>query len=113
VHTERNRAVEAEGRILADIVIARSMTHLDGVVLDRVENLQGGDDLAAGEGPDLEFVVGCLGDPLGEVFGAAIDSVEALGPARCEAPFYLGLRLRDGRCGNRGSGEPDAACGNE
>ena len=41
VHAERDRAVEGEGRVLADEVIAGGVAHLDGVVLHRVEHLKG------------------------------------------------------------------------
>ena len=111
IHTERDRTVDAEGRILADEVIAGRVPHFDRVVLDRVEDLKRRDDLAAGKGADLELVVGHLGDPLGEVFGAAVDRVEAFRPARRHAPFDLGLGLRDRRCRQGRPDQPDTpAC---
>ena len=57
------------------------MTQLDRVVLHRVEDLEGRHNLAAGEDPDLEFVVGGIGDPLGHVFGGAVQRIEAFGEA--------------------------------
>ena len=42
IHAERDRAIEGECRILADKVIAGAVTHLDRVVLDRVEDLKAG-----------------------------------------------------------------------
>src|SRR5512132_868951 len=62
VHAERDRAVETEGRVLADVVVAGGVPDLDRVVLYRVEHLQGRHDLAAGKGADLELVVGRLAD---------------------------------------------------
>ena len=52
------------------------MADLDGAVLHGVEHLQAGDDLARGEGLDLEFVVGGLADGLGHHLGAAMQRVE-------------------------------------
>ncbi len=47
VHPERQRGIEGERRILADVVVARGLAALDRSVLDRVEHLQWRDDLPA------------------------------------------------------------------
>jgi hypothetical protein len=71
------------------------------LLLDGVGGLQRGHDFAGREDLDLEFAVGQVGDHLGHDLGAAIDRVERLREARCQAPFHLGVGLRDGRHGNR------------
>ncbi len=52
------------------------MAHLDRAVLHRVQHLERRHDLAAGEDADLEFLVGHLGQAIGEIFGAAEDGIE-------------------------------------
>ena len=95
--------------VLAEVVVAGGVAHLDGAVLHRVEHLQAGHDFAGREDLDLEFVVGHFGDALGEIFAAAIERIERLRPARRHAPFDLRHRLRDGRRRNGGrGGKPDA-----
>src|SRR6185437_8526188 len=86
VEPERHRAIESEGRILADKIVACRMAHLDRVVLHGIEHLQARNDLARGEDAHLELVVGHLGDALGQIFGTAENGVEALGPTRSHAP---------------------------
>ena len=105
VEAERERSSEREGRILAEVVVARGVAHLDSPALYGVEHLQPGNDLACGEHLDLEFVVGDLGDALGHVFGTAVKGVERFRPTRGQAPLYLGHGLRDGRRSDRRAGE--------
>jgi hypothetical protein len=102
VQAERDRRVDREGRILADIVVGHGVAHFDGAVGGRIERLQTGDQFTGREDLDLEFVVGHFGDLLRHHLGAAIDGVERLREARCEAPFDLGRGLRDRRRGNGG-----------
>ena len=74
------------------------MTHLDGAVLHGIEHLQAGDDFAAGEGLDLELVVGGIGNVLGHYFDSTPQGVERFWPACRQTPFELRHRLRDGGC---------------
>ena len=80
------------------------MPHFHGAGLHRVEHLQGGHDLAGGEGADLELAVGDFRDALGDVLGRAVQRVEALRPARREAPLEAGLGLSDRRRGDGAGG---------
>src|SRR5262249_7347434 len=81
VAAEADRGAEGEGRILAEIVVARRVTELDRAGLYRVEHLQTRDDLASGKGADLELAVGDLADALCNQLRAAEQRVEALAPA--------------------------------
>src|SRR5207249_10296086 len=54
-------------------------------------------DLAGGKGADGELSIGDLAHAPGDQLGAAVQRVEALRPARGEAPLDARLRLRDGR----------------
>ena len=42
IEAERMGAEQRPSRVLADVVVHRGVTHLDGAVLHRVERLQGG-----------------------------------------------------------------------
>src|SRR6202043_74847 len=53
IGSERYRRAEGEGRILAEIIISRGVSHLDGAVLHGVKNLQAGNDFAGGKCLDL------------------------------------------------------------
>ena len=87
------------------------MAALDRAVLDGIDHLQAGNDLAAGKGLDLELVVGHRRDALADEVGAAVQRVERLGPARRLAPFDLGHRLRDRRRGDgRRGGDAERRC---
>ena len=108
VQSERQRRAVGERRILAPVVIERGVAHLDGAALHGVEHLQSRHDLAGGEHLDLEFVVGDLGDALGEIFAAAIERIERLRPACRQPPFQFRRRLGDRRRGNRRTGKADA-----
>ncbi len=91
VEAERQRGVEGEGRILADIVVGRGVAALDRLVLDGVDDLQAGDDLAGGEDADLELVVGEGRDALGEELAGAVDRVERLGKLDAMRHFTSGI----------------------
>ena len=101
---EGQRAVEDEARVLADVVAGIGVAAFDGAVGHRVEHLQGGHDLAGGEGLELELAVGQLADDAGDGLRRAEERVEALGEARGEAPLHVLARLlgEGGRCGKRG-----------
>src|SRR5262249_56925888 len=110
VAAEADRGAEGEGRILAEIVVARRVTELDRAGLYRVEHLQTRDDLARGKGADLELAVGDLADALCDQLRAAEQRVEALAPAGRHAPRDGRLRLCDrrrrDRRGTRGRTQP-------
>src|SRR5262249_7211133 len=57
---------------------------------------------------DLEFVVGEIGDALGEIFGAAVERIQRLRPARGMSPPNLRVRLCDRRRGHCARSETDA-----
>ena len=82
------------------------MSELDGARLHGVEHLQRRDDLAGGKGTDGELSVGDLAHAPGDQLGAAVQRVEALWPARGEAPLDARLRLRDS--GGRDSARGDS-----
>src|SRR5439155_11263746 len=98
---EGNCRTEGEGRILAEIIVAGSVTHLDGVVLNRLDDAGRRHDFAAGKSLDLELAVGHVADSLGESLSAAIERIERLRKTRGEAPFELRRRLGDGGGGER------------
>ena len=95
IEAERHAGEQREGRVLAEIVVAGGVAHLDGAVGGGVQRLQAGHDLAGREHLDLELVVGHLGDRLGEHLRGREQRVERLREARREAPFDL--RRRTGR----------------
>ena len=97
VHAERQRRAEHKGVILAEVVVERGMAALHRAVLHGIDHLQAGNDLAAGEGLDLELVVGHRRNALADEVGAAVQRVERLGPACRLPPLDLGHRLRDCR----------------
>jgi hypothetical protein len=99
VEAEGHGAVEGEGGILADIVVARGLAGLDGAVLHGVQHLQAGHDLARRERPDLELPIGRRGDALAHAIEGAEDRVQVLRIAGGEAPFDLGQGLGDGGLG--------------
>src|SRR5205814_1054681 len=73
VETERQRGAEGHRRVFAPVVVHRRVAHLDRAALDGVEHLQARDDLAGGEGLDLEAVVGDLRHALAAVLASAIE----------------------------------------
>src|SRR6516165_799891 len=107
VQVERGSAKQGPGRVLADIIILSAVTHLDGAVLHGVEHLQARYDLAGGEGLDLEFAVGGLGNIFRKADTGAEQGIERLRPARGQPPPQLRIGLRDGRRSNRGAGDAD------
>src|SRR5712692_5340401 len=107
IEPERQRGGEGEGRVLADIVVAGGVAHLDGAVLHRVEHLQPGHDLAGRKALDLELVVGDFGDAFSDVLDGAEQRIERFRPARRQAPPQFRRRLGDGRGGDRGGRKPD------
>src|SRR5712692_797348 len=107
IEPERQRGGEGEGRVLADIVVAGGVAHLDGAVLHRVEHLQPGHDLAGRKALDLELVVGDFGDAFSDVLDGAEQRIERFRPARRQAPPQFRRRLGDGRGGDRGGPKPD------
>ena len=106
---ERQRAVEDQRRILADVVARIGVAAFDRGVRDRVEHLQAGHDLARREGVDQEFSVAHLADELRDRRRRAPQPFDALREARRQAPFD-GRLLRDrGRChSNREAGSSKA-----
>ena len=101
---EWQRRAEAEGEVLADVVVGRRVAELDGALLNGIECLESRHDVAGREHADVEFAVGELVHALGEELAAAIDRFQALRKARGQAPADRGLRLRDGRSGKGGAG---------
>ncbi len=57
VEAEGQGGVEGEGRVLADIEARQGVAAFDGAVLDGIKRLERGNDLARGEGLDLELAV--------------------------------------------------------
>ncbi|MPL88594.1 hypothetical protein SDC9_34620 [bioreactor metagenome] len=114
VHAARRQAeghgrAERPGRILAPVVIAHRMRHLDGARLHGIGRLQTADELARGEGLDLEIAVGRLGDAFAERLGVAIERVERFREGRGHPPGDLRVRLRDRGGGKAGRGAADGA----
>jgi hypothetical protein len=103
IGAERDRAIEREGRILADEIIGRGVAHLDRAVGHGVHVRQPGNDLAGGEVLDLELVVGRLGDESRQGLAGAVKGVERLGEAGGEPPLEFRRGLGDGGLGD-GSG---------
>jgi hypothetical protein len=101
VRAERDRRAEAEGRILAEIVVGRGVTDFDRAVLHGVDDRETRHDFAGGENLDLELVVGRLGDSLGHHLGRAVQRVQRLRPAAGHAPLDRRRRLRVCRRGDR------------
>lgn len=58
--------------------MGRGLPTLDGIVLNRVQDLKARHDLAGGEQPDLERAVGELGDRLAEELRTTVERVERL-----------------------------------
>jgi hypothetical protein len=99
---ERNRAVEGEGGVLAEIVVGRCVAHFHRAVLHRVHYLEAGHDFACRELADHEFAAGELGHALYKLFGRTVDGVQRFGEAGGKAPVDGGLRLGEGWSGQRG-----------
>jgi hypothetical protein len=115
-HAERQRGVEDEGGVLADVIAAVGVAAFDGGVGHRVEHLQAGHDLAGAERLELELAVGQLADDAGDRGRRPPQRVEALGVARHQSPLHdlVGLRnggRRDGECGERGRGRGELSAG--
>ena len=83
---EGHAGVEGQRGVLARVVVAAGLAHLDRAVLDGVHHLQAGDDLAGGVGTDVEVAIGHLRHALGQDLGAAVDGVQAAGKAAGDAP---------------------------
>jgi len=95
VEPKRQRGAEGHRRILAPIVVHRRVAHLDRAVLDGVEHLQAGNDLARCEGLNHETIVGEFGNTLAEVLASAKKRIQRLRPTRRKPPFELGHGLCD------------------
>ena len=89
IETERHSGAEGEGRILAEIVVRRSLRHLDGALLHSVGGGERRHDLVRGKDLDLESPIGHFRDDLGEFRGGTVDGVEVLGKAGGQTPFQL------------------------
>ena len=89
-HAERNRGAEAEGLVFADVVVRTGMAALDGTLLHSVQCLQAWDDLPARENADVELAIGHGAQAIGQHFGAAVDSIQALRKTRSQAPLDAG-----------------------
>src|SRR4051794_30055694 len=96
IQSEWYRAVQRKRRILADEVIGRGVTHLDGGVAYRIKRLKGWNDLAAGKRLDLKFIVGGLRHVFRNRLGRTEWNVERFWPARGATPFQLGHGRREG-----------------
>ncbi len=109
VQSERDRTGKRERGVFAEIVIGRGVAAFDGRILHGVEDLQPADDFAGGEHLDVEPATGRGADALADQLRAAIQRVEALGPARRQPPvdrrqrsrLRPGLRRQQGRARRR------------
>ncbi|CFP67346.1 Uncharacterised protein [Bordetella pertussis] len=72
------------------------MAALDGAVLDCVQDLQRGHDLAGGKRADAELAVRGFAYVFGQVLAAREDSIGAAGKAGGQAPVDGGGILRQG-----------------
>jgi hypothetical protein len=82
------------------------VAELDGALLNGIEGLEGGHDVAGREHADVELAVGELAHALGEELAAAVDRLQALRKARRQPPAERGLRLGDrGRRESAAGGE--------
>src|SRR5207302_11297095 len=70
IETEGDCGIEGEGRILADVVVARRLPAFHGTVLDGIEHLKAWYNLAGGKCPNLELIIRRRRDPLGDDAGA-------------------------------------------
>ena len=93
--------VEAEDRILAIVVIAAGMPHLDRILLHGIQNLERGDDFAAREVTDVELAVRGLAAILREQLAGAEQRIQAARETRRKAPVQGGRILRKHGRGNR------------
>jgi hypothetical protein len=75
IHAEGNRGADAEGLVLADIVVGAGVAGFDGAVLHHVQCLAARGDFATGKNLDLELAAGDGGDALRQHFGAAVNRV--------------------------------------
>jgi len=96
IQPERNGAIQREGRVLADEVIGRGVTHLDRGVAHRIDRLQRRDDLATGERLNLEFIVGGFRDVFRIVSDALKGTSSDFGQLVVQRHFSSGIELRDG-----------------
>jgi hypothetical protein len=102
VQAERQRGAEGESGILAEIIISRRVSHLDGAVLHGIEHLEARHDFAGGKNLNLEFIVGDFGDALGHIFRSAVKRIQRFRPACRQTPFQFRHRLGNSRRSNRG-----------
>ena len=109
---ERHGAIEGERHVLANVVIARRVAAFHRAVLHRVEYLQAGYQLAAGEHADVEFAVGQRRHAFGQDFSRTIDGIQTLGEARRQPPFHHRRirRLRQLRRQRDGTSQARTAC---
>jgi hypothetical protein len=111
IERERHCRGGGEGRILADIVVGRRVSHLDRPRADGVSSLEGSDNFARRERLDLELALSRFGHELRQEVGATIDGVEGLREARGQAPADFGIGLGDGRlCNGTGSEAGASGC---
>ncbi len=87
---EGDAGVKGQGGVLAQVVVARALSDLDGALLDGVEHLEGWDQLAGGVDADGEQAAAHGLDPGGEHLGGAEDGVQRAGEAAGEAPADAG-----------------------
>ena len=104
VEAEGNGRSERKRQILADVIVGGAISHLDSTVLYRVENLKGRHDFTRTEDADLEFLLGEIGDRLGEQLACAIERIECLWKRGRKPPSQGGSGLRDGGRGDSRSG---------
>src|SRR5262249_41486120 len=98
-HPERERPVEDQRRILADVVSAVRMAALDRAVRDGIQHLKPGYDLSCRKGLDNELAVAHLVDEFGKRRACSPQTVETLWKTRRESPLDCSLRNRGrGNC---------------
>jgi hypothetical protein len=103
VHAERHGGAEAEGLVLADIVVRAGMADFDRTLLHGIQGLQAGNDLAAREDADVELAAGHFTQAVGQHVGT-VDGVQALREAGGQAPLDGRQFSGNGRGGQGGCG---------
>ena len=78
---EWNRGAEAERKVLANKIIGRGMTKLDGALLHSIECLKRRHNIACGEDANGELAISQFADTAREHLAAAIDRLQVLGKA--------------------------------
>ncbi len=93
---EGHAGIEGQRGILADVVVARAVPDLRGALLNGVQHVERGHQLARGVGTDAKRSAGHRLQGFRERLRAAEKGVEAAGKARREPPGHLLVRLHRG-----------------